>query len=93
VPKRPKHPPIVYVEWTDSAHVATRWIDRKQVIKEARQDAVQLLVTAGFLLEDAKTHLTIALDVNPHLDDVAQVGVIPRSAIVLMEIIRPARKG
>jgi hypothetical protein len=84
----PKHPPVAYVEWVDTASVSAIWQDREEALKQA--DAfLAPIAAAGFLLADEERGVILALLYNDHNDDAGHVVVIPRSAIRKLVQVRP----
>lgn len=87
---RPNHPPIVYVEWSDAAHLGGGWQDRREVIEKA---AIYYKPTpaVGFLVQDGPEYLVMAATYNPANDDVGHAFQIPRSEVKRLVFLRPAR--
>jgi hypothetical protein len=88
--KQPKHPPMAYVEWVDSANVNDGWQDREDVLEQATT-LVEPIVAAGFLIADDKRGIILSLFWNEHADHVGPTVVIPRSAVRLVRMVRPGR--
>lgn len=87
---RPNHPPIVYIEWSDAAHLTPQWMDRQAIIEEAA-GYYKPIACAGFLLQDGPEYLVLAAAYNDHNDDVGHSFLIPRSEVKRMVQLRPAR--
>lgn len=87
---KPKHPPIAYVEWVDSANINDGWQDREDALHKATE-LVEPIVAAGFLLADDKRGIILSLFYNEHADHVGPTIVIPRSAIRLVRHVRSGR--
>jgi hypothetical protein len=86
----PKHPPVVYVEWADTASISADWQDREEALGQA--DAFLVPCTAaGFLLADEERGIILSLLYNAQHDDVGHVVVIPRSAVRKLVITRPGK--
>jgi hypothetical protein len=86
----PIHPPVVYVEWTDTASVAHLWTDREEALKTAAT-LMTPIAAAGLLLADEERGIILTLLYSGHNDDVGHVVVIPRSAITLMRVVLKGR--
>jgi hypothetical protein len=91
--RRPKtpHPPIVFVEWHDSAVLSSGWKNREEILNDGATDWPELLVAAGFLLEQTKRYIVLAVAMNTVPDDACCVMQIPRSDIVSMRTVLPDR--
>lgn len=75
-----------YVEWVDSVHMAD-WNEAASLAKAKPE------VSCGILVEDAETHVTIALSYAPDTEQYGQVVSIPRVAIKLIQVFnKPQRK-
>jgi hypothetical protein len=86
----PKHPPVAYVEWVDTATISAHWQDREEALGEA--DAfLAPIAAAGFLLADEKRGIILSLLYNDHNDDAGHIVVIPRSAVRKLVVTRPGK--
>lgn len=86
----PKHPPVVYVEWSDAAQLSGGWQDREEMVRDAATYA-KPICAAGFLLQDGPEYLVMAAAYNDHNDDAAHGFLIPRSEVKRLVQLRPAR--
>lgn len=86
----PKHPPVVLIEWTDTATAASSWTDREEVLADAPK-FLEPIAAAGFLLADEQRGLVVALLYNDHNDDVGHVVIIPRDNVVKITQLRAGR--
>lgn len=84
------HPPVVYVEWTDTASVAHLWTDREGALETAAS-LMTPIAAAGLLLADEERGVIITLLYSGHNDEVGHVVVIPRTAITLMQVVKQGR--
>lgn len=87
--KRATHPPVVYVEWHDSRHLASKWINQKVLLSDATKDYDDCPTSAGFLLEINKKYLVIASSIGGGNGDAAEVMQIPRSEVRMMKVLLP----
>jgi hypothetical protein len=76
----PKHPPVAYIEWVDTATVSAVWQDREAALKEAGP-YLSPICAAGFLLADDPRGVILCTLYNNHNDDAGHIVAIPRSAI------------
>lgn len=78
---------IAYIEWVDSSHLANRWTDREEALGDVtKRLAGEPIRSAGLLLSQDDKAIVLALSFDSNQDDVAQVMLIPRSAILRMEV-------
>lgn len=87
---RPNHPPIVYVEWSDAAHLGGEWADREEVVKKAAW-YYKAVCCVGFLVQDGPEYLLMAAAYNDQNDDVGHSFLIPKSEVKRLVLLRAAR--
>lgn len=85
-----KHPPVVYIEWVDTASAANSWADRETVLAAAPR-YIEPICAAGFLLADEDRGVILALLYNDHNDDVGQAIIIPRDNVRRIVQLRAGR--
>jgi hypothetical protein len=86
----PKHPPVAYVEWVDTATISAHWQDREEALKQA-DGFLAPITAAGFLLADEECGIILSLLYNDHNDDAGHVVVIPRLAVRKLVVTRPGK--
>jgi hypothetical protein len=91
-------PPIMLVEWLDSIGLDDGgWMDAENVARNVTLDAMHH-ESVGYLVEDNPEGIALAgsRNLSGELEHrgtkLANVGVIPRAAILTMTPLRPARK-
>jgi hypothetical protein len=85
-----KHPPVVLIEWMDTATAASSWTDREEVLKDAPQ-YLEPISVAGFLLADEERGVIVSLLYNHHADEVGHVVIIPRANVLKMTQLRAGK--
>ena len=85
-----KHPPVVLIEWKDTATAAAGWTDREEILKDAPR-YLEPIAAAGFLLADEERGVIVSLLYNDHNDDVGHVVIIPRANVVQITQLRAGK--
>lgn len=95
MPKSPRrkapHPPVVIVEWHDSATVDVAWTAPSVVSRDAEDAYSKTMMSAGFLLEVRKRYIVLVIGAASYNDDVLHALLIPRSEIVSLKTLKKAR--
>jgi hypothetical protein len=86
--RRAPHPPIVLIEWHDSQTIASKWTDRDEVRKIARESWPEVIVSVGFLIASTKRYVLISLGTTESPDDVMHSISIPRACIRKLTILK-----
>lgn len=85
------HPPVVYIEWQDAAHLAAGWRDQEEM-RKAAEEAWSQCTAAGFLVEETDRFVILAGGWNSSTGEGSGVSMIPRSEISKMVTLRKARE-
>ena len=77
---------IAVIEWLDP-HSVDEWSN----VEDIQSKESCLIQTVGILIDQSKTRIIVALNQDPDDLDVSCTMVIPKSAIIAMEILKIER--
>ena len=75
---------LIYIKWQDADEFKSHWVEPEDV-KEFAESEPPIMLTAGFLVVNAPTHVCVVGTVGP--EETSDVLKIPRGMILEMKLI------
>lgn len=81
---------VVELEWLDSEHIAIGWEPTKAYLRAARQPSSYR--TAGYFLAETRSHVLVALSIDPRNRTVTHCMSIPVAVITKRQVLGRANR-